>query len=191
MGVQFRLSDDTLAEPHRLTVDDLFAMAEAGILRQGERVELFDGVLLTMNAKNIRHENVRGRLAHWFSRHVAENFVCISELGSQFTKALYLEPDIIVLRADAALDDLTSETVPLIIEVSDTTRAYDAGAKRDRYAELGLPEYWVIDVMKRELIVHREPRNGAYADVESLDFETPVSPRFAPELALKIADFER
>ena len=191
MGVQFKLSDETLAEPHRLTVDDLFAMAEAGILRPGERVELFDGVLLRMNAKNIRHENIRMRLAHWLSRNVDEGFLAGSELGSRFTETLYLGPDIIVLRADAALDDLTPETVPLIIEVSDTTRDYDTCAKRDRYAELGLPEYWVIDVMKRELIVHREPEAGAYKAVDMLDFETAVSPRFAPELSVRIADFER
>lgn len=45
--------------------------------------------------------------------------------------------------------------------------------------------------MKRELIVHREPEAGAYKQVDVLDLETAVSPRIAPELAVRIADFER
>lgn len=88
MGVQFKLSDDTLAEPHRLTVDDLLAMAEAGILRPGEQVELFDGVLLTMNAKNIRHEKIRTLLQNWLVRQLPDRFVVASALGSRFTPTL-------------------------------------------------------------------------------------------------------
>lgn len=188
MGIQFRLSDDTTVQPHRLSVDDMFAMVEAGILGADERVELFDGVLVEMNAKNIRHETMRNRLMNWLARHLPEAWLVASELGSRFAEHVYFEPDIIVVDAAVPLDQLNPKTVPLIIEVSDTTLAYDAGAKRDRYAALGLPEYWVIDLGSETILIHREPDESGYGQVERVAFDAPARAQFAPDLAVRLSE---
>lgn len=180
---------ETIDQPQtrKLSVDDLFAMVEAGILREDERVELFDGVLLRKNAKNIRHETMRMRLAHWLSRNVSDAYIAGSELGARFTDTLYLEPDIIVVDASVQLDQLNPDTVPLVIEIADTTLAYDAGAKRDRYAGLGLPEYWVVDLNGAALTRYTAPVDGRYTGEATSAFDAPVSPQFAPGLQLNIA----
>ncbi len=36
------------------------------------------------------------------------------------------------------------------------------------YAGAGIPEYWVLDVSERELVVHRTPRGERYASVRRL-----------------------
>lgn len=45
----------TLAEPRRFTVDEYYAMAEAGILTRDDRVELLDGVIVEMAPISSRH----------------------------------------------------------------------------------------------------------------------------------------
>ncbi|MBM3796365.1 MAG: Uma2 family endonuclease [Acidobacteria bacterium] len=57
------------------------------------------------------------------------------------------------------------ETV-LIVEVADTTARYGLSTKRDLYAHSGAPEYWVLDLGRRSVIVHRDlrPDSGTYAD---------------------------
>lgn len=56
----------------------------------------------------------------------------------------------------------------LLIEVADTTVRYDLTAKRDLYCRAGVQEYWVLDLRRRALVVHRDPGEGGYADVRLL-----------------------
>ena len=37
--------------------------------------------------------------------------------------------------------------------------------KADEYARAGVPEYWLIDLIDRAIVVHREPVDGVYARV--------------------------
>jgi Uma2 family endonuclease len=75
------------------------------------------------------------------------------------------QPDFAVLRLSA---DAYRKHVPapadvlLLIEVSDSTLAFDRGAKAELYARHGVAEYWVIDVERGVLHVFREPNDGRY-----------------------------
>ena len=53
----------------------------------------------------------------------------------------------------------------LVVEVASTSRSRDLG-KASVYAAAGVPEYWIVDVDRDEVLVHREPRDAAYASVE-------------------------
>ena len=82
----------------------------------------------------------------------------------------------------------------LVIEVSDTTLAYDVGEKRLRYASEGVPEYWVADLNRRRFRVFRDPDPTA-GDAESayrVDFfaeaDATVSPLAIPALNIRVAD---
>jgi len=59
--------------------------------------------------------------------------------------------------------------VALAVEVADTTLRHDALRKRDLYARAGVPEYWVLDLNGRRLIVHRQldAERGEYASIQS------------------------
>ena len=56
----------------------------------------------------------------------------------------------------------------LVVEVADTSLRYDVTGKRDLYARAGVPEYWVLNIKGRKLIVHRNPKQGKYAVVSTL-----------------------
>jgi len=75
------------------------------------------------------------------------------------------EPDAAVVR------ELTSEfenrhprgnELIVVIEVSDSSIAIDLVRKAEIYATAGVPEYWVVDLKRRLVVRHREPRGGLY-----------------------------
>ena len=74
--------------------------------------------------------------------------------------------------------DLNQWRVPdLVGEVSDTTLATDLDEKKQLYAELGIPEYWVINVRGMQVIAFRLQENGKYQEVsQSVALENlPIS----------------
>jgi Uma2 family endonuclease len=74
------------------------------------------------------------------------------------------EPDLAVI-ALGAPRPYHPATASLIIEVAVSSLRRDLGAKTDLYARAGVPEYWVLDLDHRRLVVQRDarPEAGEYA----------------------------
>lgn len=53
----------------------------------------------------------------------------------------------------------------LVGEISDTTLALDLDEKKQLYAALGIPEYWVIDIRGKRAIAFRLQDNGKYQEI--------------------------
>ena len=99
------------------------------------------------------------------------------------------EPDFAVL-TKAATEYTTGNPGPadirLLIEISDSTLAFDLGPKARLYARAGIADYWVVDLENRRLHVHRNPQVGAYATVATYDETETLSPLTAPAATLSI-----
>ncbi len=54
----------------------------------------------------------------------------------------------------------------LLIEVSDSTLAYDRGLKLSRYARAGIPEVWIVDLNSEKVEHHTGPSGDLYRHVE-------------------------
>ena len=66
----------------------------------------------------------------------------------------------------------------LVIEIlSPATEEYDLGKKRDAYAEGGVPEYWMIDLLEKRLLVDR-PAGTRCLEIRDERVETPALPGF-------------
>lgn len=50
----------------------------------------------------------------------------------------------------------------LIVEIAIASRSTDLGRKAAIYAQARVPDYWVVDVVAREVVVHREPVSDRY-----------------------------
>jgi Uma2 family endonuclease len=55
----------------------------------------------------------------------------------------------------------------LVVEVADTSAAFDLTRKAELYANSGVPEYWVVDLPRRLVVRQREPRDGKYRLVDA------------------------
>jgi len=153
---------------HPLTVDDLAAMVAAGILGEDDRVELLDGVLIEMSPHGEPHMYAIRRFTA-----LAMPAVAAAEMELSPQCPLGVRSPISQPEPDFAVIPRTPRTAKpadavLVLEISSSSRAIDLGVKAAVYARADIPEYWVLDVERRELIVHREPRDGRYSSVRTL-----------------------
>ncbi|MCB9881906.1 MAG: Uma2 family endonuclease [Planctomycetes bacterium] len=154
----------------RFTVDEVMRMVDAGLLDDGERLELIDGTLVTMSPQEPPHvfvcEGTRERLqeAYGKGRHVRMQFPLIASLND------LLEPDLVVVPGDrhtyATRHPKAEETI-LAVEASHTTQRRDR-AKARIYANGKAPVYWMVDLERSLLVVHTEPVGDAYTNVVEL-----------------------
>lgn len=178
------MSVSTPVAHRRLTFDDVLRMCEVGILDERERVELRDGVLVEMSPESIDHGNViellNNALGERYAGHEPRVRVCTT---MYIDETNYLLPDLMI-RTGPAVGWPTPEAVPLIIEVAYSSRRYDLEVKSLDYAQWGAPSYWVVDLVRREVVVHTDPRPDGYGSVERVGEDAPLSLPGAPPLRL-------
>ena len=66
------------------------------------------------------------------------------------------------------------DDVLLVVEVADSSLAFDRATKLGLYARHGVPEVWLVDVRARELTRHRNPGQGIYGSVDRVDIDAPL-----------------
>ena len=172
---------------HPLTVDDVTAMVDAGILGEDDKVELLDGVLVEMSPQGSQHLAAVTRLTmRLVPIAAAAGLVLSPQCPLDVLSPISLpEPDI-AIAPDAGWDAYPVQAV-LVIEVSVTSRAVDLGRKAAIYAAAGIPEYWVLDLADRRLVVHREPARDGYADIAVMTDGDEVTASRLP-LTVAVAD---
>ena len=158
------------ADLHRFSVDEYERMADVGILPD-RRLELIDGLVAAMSPRGERHWYAVALLTRLFCDQCAGRYTVSGEcltlrLGPRDAR----EPDLVLSRGN--LDGVRRrpgpEDVALLIEVADSSLAYDLGEKKAAYARAGIPEYWVVDLRHDVVVVCREPlRSDATYSLES------------------------
>lgn len=99
------------------------------------------------------------------------------------------QPDLMLLRFRADFYQSGKPTpadVLLLIEVSDTTAAYDQGPKLAAYARAGIPEVWLVSRNDRRITAATEPADGAYTVIRHFAAGDAIAPRAFPDLALPV-----
>ena len=80
--------------------------------------------------------------------------------------------------------------VYLVVEVADTSLDYDREVKGPLYAENGIAEYWIINLVDRCLEVYRQPQaDGTYSDVRTLRPGDSISLSLLPAVSVAVSDF--
>jgi Uma2 family endonuclease len=184
-----RLTQAAEGLPRRAwTVAEIDAMVAAGILTDNERFELIGGEAVPMSAKDARHETVKGELMEfWFAKKPA-SIRLITETTLRAADCDYRKPDFLFWPRDIAIEDLKPEHIHMLVEVADSSLGYDLGHKARYYAEIGIPEVWVIDAVRLLIHVHREPVDGRYQSIVIVKPGDTATPLFEPSLAVCLMD---
>ena len=74
----------------------------------------------------------------------------------------------------------------LLVEVADSSIGFDRGTKLPLYARCGIPEAWLVDVVKRTLEVHREPSRDGYRQVRRLRDGDRIAPLAFPDFEIAV-----
>lgn len=166
------------AVPARFTVDEFLELASSPVFATADKLELVDGVIVRMPPPHPPHM--------FYQRQV---FVALHEIFgdgldgyiAQFEMSLRLS-DSTLLAADVGLLKpylprgrfIDTETVLLAVEIAHTSQSYDLVDKRLDYAGAGIPNYWVVDIVKRRTHSMARPLDGDYAERRPYAFGEPI-----------------
>lgn len=151
-----------------LTVEEYHRMAEAGILHEDDRIELLDGRLIAMTAIGPPHIHCVNRLVDLFAERLYAQQTRPATLSIQnplrLSDTSEPEPDVVLLDPSMPHDRIpTPDDAVLVIEVGDSSSGYDHSMKTPRYAEAGVPVYWIVDLGAQVVDVLWEPDGSVYA----------------------------
>jgi Uma2 family endonuclease len=151
-----------------------------------ERIQLLEGALVEMSPSKAPHANMIVRLTRLFMTRVGERCEVRVQLPFAATADSEPEPDIALVER-GEFDEHPS-TAYLVVEVSWDSRRIDLGTKARIYAAAGVPEYWVLDLKRSEVVVHRRPVPGAerFDQVRVLKPGASIAPLKFPRLKIPV-----
>jgi len=165
-------------------------LAETGLINSDSRVELIDGEIYMMSPIGPPQGSFITRLSEFFFGRLDKKLACRVQLPIIVSDHSEPEPDIAIVRRrddDYRNEHPTTNDVALLIEVSQSSLHVDLGIKLRLYASAGIREYWVIDVDRQNVVVHRDPAGAQYRTVEQVVAGAKIAPLAAPNCQLDVA----
>jgi Uma2 family endonuclease len=150
----------------RITVDEYERIIRSGAIRDPDRVELVDGYMVDKTGKSAEHGYSTRKLIDKLGAFIGPGWTWRSEQPVRIPDYDEPEPDITIVRGST--DDYAHRIpgpgdVGLLIEVSLATLETDRGKKRSSYATDGVPVYWIVNLVDRQIEVYTRPvKAGRY-----------------------------
>jgi Uma2 family endonuclease len=143
----------------QLSVEQYHEMARAGILREDDPVELLDGWLAAKMIRNAPHQLATELLRDALQAALPEGWHALSQ-GAITLPGSVPEPDGAVVRGQrrdygGRLPDAAD--VALVVEVADSSLKSDRTLKKRLYAQVGIPVYWIVNLVDRRVEVYTSP----------------------------------
>jgi len=164
------VSPAPLASPavYRMTVDEFERIA--GSL-DNDQVELVDGYLVWRDDMKPPHVLATERLRRRLDRILPEGCFVREEKPVRIPDFDEPRPDVAVVRGDPEVYSTRHPgpaDVVLLIEVSEASLDRDKGKKYLNYARSGIPAYWIVNLVDRQLEVYTGPGPDGYRASEIL-----------------------
>lgn len=175
----------------RFSVEDYHRMAEAGILGEDDRVELLDGELVEMTPIGSPHAGVVNHLNRTLVRAVGDRAVVAVQNPIALDPSSEPQPDLALLRSRSDFYRSAHAEPPdvlLLVEVADTSVAFERRVKVPLYARAGVAECWIVDLPGEVVETHRDPAGGRYRVVERLGPGARVAPASLPDVGIDVGD---
>ncbi len=175
----------------RFTADEYQQMLRVGILRERDPFELIDGEVVGKMTIGPRHSAVVDRLTQHFVLCAGEQAIVRAQGAVRLDTFNEPEPDVTLLRrrpdfyatAHPGPSDLL-----LVVEVAQSSIAYDRVTKAELYARLGVIEYWLVDLNADVVTRYTDPADGCYGRVVVVPPGEPFAPILLPACVVTTRD---
>jgi Uma2 family endonuclease len=176
---------------HRLSVDDYYRMAAAGILHGDARVELIEGEIIDMTPIGTSHGGTVNYLNRVLTESLGRQAIIAVQNPVRLGAFSEPQPDLMVLRPRGDFyrnEHPRAGDVLLLIEVADTTLRYDREVKMPLYARHGVVEVWLADLENRRLEIFRDPAPQGYRDIQPAAHLDRVPIQSLPDITLNLSE---
>jgi Uma2 family endonuclease len=154
--------------PTRLDAEQYFALVDRGELRPDDRVELLEGVVVSMSPQGSPHANAIARITALLVPLVGTQAVVRVQCSFRAGRYNVPEPDFAVVPGPLERweHEHPNEAL-LILEVADSSLPTDRLSKAAIYAAAGIPQYLVVNLRgdRVETFAGAEPARARWADV--------------------------
>jgi Uma2 family endonuclease len=150
----------TFATAKKFSIAEYHRLAELGFFESDNRFELIRGEIIKMAAKGRLHSVCNSLLFGELYVLMARRACVRGQEPIILSDDSEPEPDVVIARNRS--DNYVSShplaaDILLVIEVSDSTLKYDRRTKLSLYAESGIADYWIFDLVDIQLEMHSEP----------------------------------
>lgn len=151
----------------RISCDRYHEMIASGGLKEDDHVELIHGYLVTKMSIGSNHSGMVNRLNRLLGKLLGDAVIVIIQNPVTIHEYSEPEPDVVVAKFR---DDYYAgghpqpEDILLVIEVADSSLAFDRDAKIPLYASCGIPESWLVDLSAGEVTLYRKPDGACYTE---------------------------
>lgn len=163
-------------------------MVEAGVFPRDERIELLRGVLVSTSPPTPPEAYVLRQLSQRLWGACAEEAQVSVRLPFAALPDTQPLPDLALIHPGDYLEDHPG-TAHLAVEVTNSSLERDRVTKRAIYAECGVPEYWIVNLIAGTVEVHTNPSDGDYATKQTYARGGSISLSAFPDVSLRVDDF--
>ena len=157
-----------------ISAEDYHRMGKAGIFDDKPRVELIDGEIYTMSPITPDHNGHVDKIATFFTVKLFEKAQIRTQGSIRTDEFSEPEPDISILKYQEdfySKKQATAADTLMVIEVSVFTIERDRTTKKKKYAESGIPQYWIVFPQQKMIEVYKKPQSGNYIEKETYQID--------------------
>jgi Uma2 family endonuclease len=181
-------------EPRSWSKSEYYRLGDLGFFI-GQKAELLDGTIMVTSPQNFPHATALDGVADLLRQLFGPAVWVRSQLPLDLGLVIEPEPDISVVLGARKEHTAHPTGALLVVEVSDSTLAYDSGNKACLYAAAGIQDYWIVNLQDDRLEVRRlpvadpsRPHGHAYTETILLSRLDTVTPLAFPTTVIPVAD---
>lgn len=175
----------------RFSVAEFNRMGEAGIFAPDARLELLDGEILVMSPIGARHMTAVNRLTRLLVLQAGTAAIVSVQNPVILDDESEPQPDLSLIRASSGDGEPavpTTDDVLLVVEVADSTLAFDTSRKVPAYARAGVPVTWLVDLTRNIIQVFEEPGPNGYRRVRLAQKGDTLTLAALPAMRIAVSD---
>lgn len=179
---------------HVFTVAEFEQMGVAGVFDPEARLELIDGEIIEMTPIGIAHARCVTNLNNLLIRAFGDRAMLSPQNPVHLSDVSMPQPDLVVIPTDAwdhMPGHITPADIALLIEVSDSTLAFDRRRKLPLYARAGVGEVWIVDVKSQTVEAYRRPAGEGYETTERRSAGETLDVAVLPGSSIAVDDMFR
>jgi len=188
-NVSFNLpADSPELRSRRFTVDEYLRLIELGILRDDERLELLEGLIVPMMTRLPPHEVSVRLVSKALDRLLPDGYDLRVQAPVQLGTSVP-EPDCAIVVGDTRryIDHHpTASEIVMVVEVSDSSLRVDRTTKSRIYAAAGIANYWIVNLPERQVELYSDPTG----DVKTAAYGRSANYRPGDQISLLLHEHE-